>query len=66
MVLIGEIAIDFQVMTFNILPGAKGKKVIERLYSELDKELELKKMMSISIEQQQLGYLIKNPLGLRI
>ena len=39
-----EIAVDFQVMTFNILPGAKGKKVIEKLYSELDKELELKKI----------------------
>lgn len=39
-----EIAVDFQVLTFNILPTAKGKKVIEKLYACLDKELELKKV----------------------
>lgn len=41
-----EIAVDFQVMTFNILPNAKGKKVIERIYECLDKEIELKKIGS--------------------
>jgi len=39
-----EISVDFQVMTFNILPTAKGKKVIEKLYAALDKEAELKKV----------------------
>ena len=41
---ITEIAVDFNLMTFNILPGQKGKKAIERLYSYLDRELELKKI----------------------
>lgn len=37
-----EMAVDFNVMTYNILPTAKGKKVIEKLYKELDKKLDLK------------------------
>ena len=39
-----EIACDFNILTFNILPTAKGKKVIERLYEKLDNELQLKKV----------------------
>ena len=39
-----EIACDINVLTFNILPTAKGVKVIERLYNMLDKRLELKKV----------------------
>lgn len=37
-----EMAIDIQVMTYNILPTAKGKKVIEEIYSLIDKKLSLK------------------------
>ena len=37
-----EIAVDIQVMTYNFLPTAKGKKVIENFYSILDKKVPLK------------------------
>ena len=37
-----EIAVDFMVLTFNFLPTAKGKKIIEKFYSILDKKLPLK------------------------
>ena len=35
-------AVDIQVMTYNFLPTAKGKKVIEKFYSKLDSKLRLK------------------------
>ena len=37
-----EMAIDFIVLTFNFLPTAPGKKVIEKFYSVLDKTLQFK------------------------
>lgn len=37
-----EIAVDFNILTYNILPTAKGKKIIEKFYRELDSCLELK------------------------
>lgn len=37
-----EIAVDFNILTFNILPTAPGKKFIEKFYNYLDKKLELK------------------------
>ena len=37
-----EMAIDFAVLTFNVLPTALGKKVIESFYKHLDKKLEFK------------------------
>ena len=37
-----EIAVDIIVMTFNFLPSAKGKKIIERFYELLDKKIPLK------------------------
>ena len=57
-----EIAVDFNLMTFNILPGQKGKKAIERLYSYLDRELELKKMNGLLQRESVLLLLIKKLL----
>ena len=37
-----EVAVDIIVMTFNILPSAKGKKIIEQFYYLLDKIVPLK------------------------
>lgn len=37
-----EVAVDIIVMTFNILPSAKGKKIIEQFYELLDKKVPLK------------------------
>ena len=37
-----EHAIDFKVNTYNLLGFGKGKKIIERLYSYLDKKLSFK------------------------
>lgn len=37
-----EIAVDIIVMTFNVLPSAKGKKIIEKFYELLDKKIPLK------------------------
>lgn len=37
-----EIAVDIIVMTFNFLPSAKGKKIIEKFYELLDKKIPLK------------------------
>lgn len=37
-----ETGIDFNVLTFNFLPTAKGKKVIENFYKILDKKLDFK------------------------
>ena len=37
-----EIACDIKVLTYNFLPTAKGKKVIEKFYGELDKLVPLK------------------------
>lgn len=37
-----EIAVDFNILTFNILPTALGKKYIEKFYKYLDQKLELK------------------------
>lgn len=37
-----EVAVDMQVITYNFLPTAKGKKVIEEFYSRLDKLIPLK------------------------
>ena len=37
-----ETAVDFVLMTFNVLPTAPGKKYIEKFYQHLDKTLELK------------------------
>lgn len=37
-----EMAIDFNVLTYNVLPTAKGKKVIENIYKLIDKKLDLK------------------------
>ncbi len=37
-----EMAIDFTIFTYNVLPTAFGKKIIEKFYQYLDKKLELK------------------------
>lgn len=37
-----EIACDLEIMTYNILPSAKGKKIIEEFYAALDKLVPLK------------------------
>lgn len=37
-----EMAIDFVIMTYNVLPTAPGKKVIEKFYSYIDKKLSFK------------------------
>ena len=37
-----EIAVDFNVFTYNILPNAFGKKVIEKFYKQIDAKLEVK------------------------
>lgn len=37
-----EIAVDIIVMTYNVLPSAKGKKIIEKFYDLLDKRIPLK------------------------
>ena len=37
-----EIACDLSIITYNILPSAKGKKIIEEFYSLLDKIVPLK------------------------
>ena len=37
-----EMAIDFNVLTYNVLPTAKGKKIIENIYKLIDKKLDLK------------------------
>lgn len=37
-----EMAIDFNILTYNVLPTALGKKVIEKFYNYLDKKLEFK------------------------
>ena len=37
-----EIAVDIIVMTYNVLPSAKGKKIIEKFYDLLDKKIPLK------------------------
>ena len=37
-----EKAIDFNLLTYNVLPTALGKKVIEKFYKYLDKKLQLK------------------------
>ena len=37
-----EIAVDFNVLTYNVLPTALGKKVIEKFYKHLDGKLEFK------------------------
>lgn len=41
-----EISADMCVLTYNILPTAKGKKIIEDFYSRLDKKLTLKRIGS--------------------
>lgn len=37
-----EVAIDFRITTFDFFSFGKGKKIIERFYSTLDKKLQLK------------------------
>lgn len=37
-----ETAVDFKVTTYKVLPNGKGKKIIERLYKYLDKNLTFK------------------------
>ena len=37
-----EMAIDFNVLTYNVLPTAKGKKIIENIYKLIDKKLDFK------------------------
>ena len=37
-----EMAIDFNIMTYNVLPTALGKKFIEKFYKYLDQKLEFK------------------------
>ena len=37
-----EMAIDFTILTYNVLPTAFGKKVIEKFYKHLDSKLEFK------------------------
>lgn len=37
-----EMAIDFTILTYNVLPTALGMKVIEKFYKHLDSKLEFK------------------------
>ena len=37
-----EIAVDFNILTYNVLPTAPGKKFIEKFYKHLDSNLEFK------------------------
>jgi len=37
-----EVAVDFNVLTYNVLPTALGKKVIEKFYKYLDEKLDFK------------------------
>lgn len=37
-----EVAVDINVLTYNFFPSAKGKKIIEEIYSQLDKKIPLK------------------------
>jgi len=39
---IGEVAIDIKVTTYKVLPWLAGKKIIEKLYKQLDSQLTFK------------------------